>query len=276
MLKLDVMIATIRPDGIERVARMNLPRVEGVHYVVAWQMPGGAKVPESLALRDDVSVHPHDSVGLARNRNHALACTRPEAEIGLVADDDLVYTEEGLRKVISAFENHPEIDLALFKYDGPEAKIYPREETELRLPLPVKGWYATEVETAFRLAKVRGRFRYDEETGLGAPYIQAGEGDLFIMRALRMAGLKGRFFPETILSHPGVTTGGRAGQRPGVVRSRGMFRSLLYPWSWPARIVVDAVRDSRSGRAPLLSSLKALVEGALYAKRHLRKDGTRK
>lgn len=276
MLKLDVMIATIRPDGIERVARMYLPRVEGVHYVVAWQMPGGAKVPESLASRDDVSVHPHDSVGLARNRNHALACTRPEAEIGLVADDDLTYTEEGLRKVISAFETHPEIDLALFKYDGATAKVYPRIETELSLPLPVKGWYLTEVEMAFRLPKVRGSFGFDEQTGLGAPYIQAGEGELFLTRALRMAGLKGRFFPETIVSHPAMTTGSGATLRPGVVRGRGMFRFLHYPLSWPARIIVDAVRDSRNGRLSLLCSLRASAQGALYAIRHLHKDGTRK
>lgn len=52
-MKLDVAISTYQPQGLQRVADMNLPQVEGVRYVVSWQQHGGARIPEQL-LRNDV------------------------------------------------------------------------------------------------------------------------------------------------------------------------------------------------------------------------------
>lgn len=49
MLTLDVLICTYTPDGIRRVAGMNLPALEGVTYIVSWQEHADAPVPDSLA-----------------------------------------------------------------------------------------------------------------------------------------------------------------------------------------------------------------------------------
>lgn len=53
---LQVLIATCRPEGISRVRDMNLPEVDGVEYLVMWQMHADAPVPEALAARVDVTV----------------------------------------------------------------------------------------------------------------------------------------------------------------------------------------------------------------------------
>ena len=55
MLTLDLALITFGPDGIRRVGAMNLPRIDGVHYVVSWQCGGDAAVPASL-IRPDISV----------------------------------------------------------------------------------------------------------------------------------------------------------------------------------------------------------------------------
>lgn len=41
---IQVLISILGADGIDRVARMNLPRQEGVSYLVAWQRSEGCAV----------------------------------------------------------------------------------------------------------------------------------------------------------------------------------------------------------------------------------------
>ena len=115
MLTLDLIIATHSAAGIERVAAMVLPPVEGVRYVVSWQNSGDTALPDALK-RDDIEVHRTDTVGLSSNRNNALDYST--GDIRLIVDDDLVFTAGQLRSVISTFESHPELDVALFRYDG--------------------------------------------------------------------------------------------------------------------------------------------------------------
>lgn len=273
-MTLQLMIATIYPEGIRRVAEMELPEVEGVSYIVAWQMPGDEPVPEALAQRKDIRIIKSNTRGVACNRNIALHAAT--SDILMLSDDDLRYTPESLLDVKEVFECHPEIDFALFRYAGGD-KLYPSAETPFTLPTPVKGWYVSEVEMAFRRDAVQGKADFDEEFGIGAGYIGAGEVDNLLVKLIRHLGLSGRFFPLTIALHPyQSSTGERQNQPMCVIRSRGVFRQLLYPLSWPLRIPVDALRDYRSGRSSFLRSAIAMTQGALYSIRHLNSDGTRK
>lgn len=255
---------------------MDLPRHPQVRYLVSWQMPGEASVPGNLAARDDVKVIRHDTRGLAKNRNMALAAAT--GDICLLADDDLRYDYPGaFDRIIECFDADPDLGVATFRADYSDcATPYPSQETLLRLPMPVRGYYTSEVEIAFRRSMVQGKAETDEAFGLGCDYIGAGEGDILMVRMLRHLGLKAKFFPITIVSHPGATTGVKAAQPARVIRSRGVFRALYYPYSWPLRLVVDALRDHKTGRAPFMRSLKALVQGALYRLRYIRPDGTRR
>lgn len=273
-MTLQLMIATIFPEGIRRVAVMELPEVVGVSYIVAWQMPGDEPVPEVLAQRKDIEIIKSDSRGVARNRNIALRAAT--ADILMLSDDDLRYTPESLLEVIGIFESHPEIDFALFRYDGGD-KLYPSAETPFTLPTRVKGWYISEVELAFRREIVQGKVDFDEEFGIGAGYIGAGEVDILLVRLLRYLGLSGKFFPVTIARHPHhFSTGERLNQPISVIRSRGLFRQIFYPLSWPLRVPLDALRDHRSGRSSFFRSAIAMIQGAIYSIRHLNPDGTRK
>ena len=57
MVKLQVLICTIGAEGIGRVVESSRPEVEGVEYIVSWQLPDGdMDVPEALAVRDDIKV----------------------------------------------------------------------------------------------------------------------------------------------------------------------------------------------------------------------------
>lgn len=260
MLTLDVLISTIYPAGIEKVVAMELPRVDGVSYVVSWQQPGDTEIPEALR-RDDVRIIRYDTIGLSVNRNHAIAAAT--ADICLTADDDLRYTPEQLRSVIATFEAHPEIDYATFRYSGSE-KRYPEEEFDLSVP--PRGYYITEVETAFRRNAVQGRIRYSDRLGLGAPELTAGEGEMFMI-AMRAAGLRGRYFPLTIVHHAGLSTGFRYPLPRGVVMSKGVFLYMYHPRTWPLHVPLNALREKYHRRCGFFRSLIWLWQGCRRAPR---------
>ena len=268
-MTLDVLISTIHEDGIERVALMELPHVEGVRYIVAWQMPGDAVVPVSLADRDDVAVFPHESVGLSVNRNYALS--KASGDICLVADDDLKYTPDMLLRVISAFERHREIDLALFKLDSNDGKRY--ADYEYDLENAPRFFYVTEVEMAFRRESVQGKIAFSPKLGLGSGDILAGEGEMFLFAAMKQ-GLKCRFFPEVITKHDELTTGARKNQPAGVVKAKGVIIYMKHRYSWLPRIIINALREHKHGRCRADKALIYLWQGVDFARRNFNPDGS--
>lgn len=254
---LDVLICTLGPDGIRRVAEMPLPEMDGVRYIVSWQMSGTDVPPPVLSSRKDIEIHRADSRGLSANRNNALACSR--ADIMLIADDDLRYTPEGITSVIDAFAGHPDVDIGLFRYTGADAKYYPEGCRRIGFPLP-KGYYLTSFEIAIRRCAATEGLRFDPRFGLGAPVFGSGEELLFVREAIKR-GANVTMFPTVITEHPGMTTGTRMTSSAAVQRAEGLVIALLNPLTAPLRIPLKAWRMHRQG-APLLPALLRLTEGA--------------
>lgn len=253
-MTLDVAIATWKPEGILRVADMNLPEVPGVRYVVSWQLAGPDPVlPESLATRDDVFVCYTDEPGVGANRKNA--CSHCKADIILNSDDDLTYTPEQLLAVIHTFETNPHVDFAIFKYKG-TSKNYPPAECDLTYPLP-KNFYGSGIEMAFR-HKVLDRVTFDPR--FGAPLFISGEDTKFLYDAIK-AGFHCRFFPITICTHDHPSTGDRPMPR-GVALATGKLIRLEHPRSWILRIPLKAWRNTKIGGS-FFPSMFRMFHGAL-------------
>lgn len=262
-MTLDVLISTIYRPGIERVAAMKLPQVDRVRYIVSWQMAEG-DVPEALR-RDDVTVARLEGRGTSRNRNNAIRLST--ADICLVADDDLRYTADQLRSVTDAFERNPEVELAAFRYSGPDNRCYPAVETDLSGGCP-KGYSPVCFELAFR-REVADRVTFNELVGPGDHPLQAGEDDFFLLQAQRR-GVRCRFFPVTITHHEGLTTGCRA-MPPGVLMAQGAFIAVAYGVTGPLRVALFAWRRCRTG---FWRGLRHVAAGYVYGLRHFHRDGS--
>lgn len=251
---LEVLICAYGADGIRRVAEAAHPAVEGVRYLVSWQMPDGpADIPVELS-RPDFSVHRSNTRGLSLNRNLALGLS--SAPLLLIADDDLIYTRQSLEDVIRAFERNPDADLLAFRYGdagGGSRKPYPAVATDLR-SMP-RGWYPSSVELALRAKRVRGHFRFNENFGSGREFF-CGEEELFLHDILK-AGLKGRFVPLTVCRHPGPTTQGRV-EPLALAKVKGAVFVRLHPASWPLRMLLHAARC----KGPKIAYLRAWLSGA--------------
>lgn len=251
--KLDVAIATWKPEGILRVEAMNLPKVPGIRYVISWQLAGESPIiPEALANRDDVFVCYTNELGVGANRRNA--CNNCDADIILNSDDDLVYTAQQLQSVIDTFEANPSIDLASFRYKG-SPKNYPQEECDLSFPLP-KGFYATTFEMAFRRECLR-HIQFDPR--FGYPIFISGEDEKFLYDAIK-ANLHCRFFPITICTHDHPTTGDRV-MPSKVAAACGKIIRLEYPSTWILRIPLKAWRNTEKG-GKFLPTLYHLFRGA--------------
>lgn len=255
---LDVAIATWQPAGIRRVAAMNLPRINGVRYVISWQCHGGeaSPVPDALMERADVLVDRFDGTGVSANRNNALL--HCEADVILMADDDLRYQPKDLEHVIATFEVHPQLQVAAFRYRG-SRKTYPTEAVALKRRLP-KNYSCTTFELAVR-REVTEKVRFNERFGPGAPVWQAGEDERFLYDA-RRAGLNVMFFPVDITEHYHPTTGSRPMTTAGICAASGKIVRMEFPWSWLMRIVLKSWREKKRG-GRMWFSLYHQLRGAL-------------
>ncbi len=232
---LEVMIAAYGADGMRRVAEGSHPRVEGVEYTVCWQKPQG-EIPEEIAGREDFRVIESGETGLSRNRN--LGLDKARCQLLLIADDDTDYTPESLRGVIEAFARHPECGFLTFRFETEKGtKSYPNNEFDWTSP--PKGMYLSSVELALR--REAAGVRFDERFGAGSVFA-AGEEQLFLHSLMRK-GIKGRYVPLTVCRHPGETTAERVDPRL-LTEAKGAAFRLLYPFSWPLRMLTHAMRSA--------------------------------
>lgn len=251
--KLDVLIATHGNDGLRKVAEMSLPKVDGVHYIVTWQLPNDEGIPTSL-MRDDVEVHKELSLGSSNNRNAGIATS--VAPNCLIADNDLRYTPESLTTVIECLEKYPDIDVATFRHSG-EPVYYPAEEIDFTKHMP-KGYSVTSFEIAFRRKSI-GNIRFDTNFGINAP-LASCDDPLFILDC-RQAGLKCRFFPITIVEHLGISIGYRRVTDFRVAMSHGAYIRLAYGILGIPRVPLFAWRAWRKGRMPLFWGVYHVTRG---------------
>lgn len=254
---LEVLICTIGAEGIRRVAASQRPEIPGVLYLVCWQLPDGdLPVPDELRNRHDTIVIKSASRGISVNRNRALSGCG--GEYCLMSDDDVDYSEEGLRELIRFFDRNPQTDIAAVRYTsgGRFVKRYPERVTPLgRMP---RGWYISAIEIAFRTDTVKNRVRFNERISIGTEPIICGEEDIFLEDA-RRAGLTMDFFPVTIGAHDRPSTSDRLAADPRFIFVHGAVMTYTHRRIWPLRLFWHALRSRR------LSYFGPAFRGARYA-----------
>lgn len=265
-MTLEVQICTFGAEGLSRVAKMSLPIMADVLYTVCLQNPKNDSftLPPELD-RKDIRILAHNSIGLSNNRNFGI--DNAVGDIILIADDDLNYKKEGLKAVVSAFEKNPNLDFAAFKHCGGDNKKFPETEFDFRDGEP-KGYYLTSFELAFRRQSLPHGLRFSSQLGVGAPIFRAAEESVFLFR-LKKEKLRGKFFPVTIVQHPGMTTGVREATE-GSLCAQGAWIWIRYGWiEGFLRVLRDVPRRNTSPA----KAAKGLIKGYLLAHRYFSKDG---
>ncbi len=264
-MTLEVLVCTI-DNGIDNIKNLLLTPTEGVSYLISWQHSHANEsytIPQEL-IRNDVKIAHIQGRGLSRNRNNAIR--HATADICLIADDDCTYRPEYFTSIIKIFKNDNALDLASFKCQNKyEQKSYPKHSFALN-NYP-KGYFTSSVEIAFRRTSIQDRLWFNELFGLGAPVLQSGEENIFILDALK-AGMNCRFFPIVIVEHNHPTTASTRAGNPGVIMAEGAYISRAYTWTALPRLILKAIRLNKKNSLGLFRNLSHIFNGVLYLKRN--------
>lgn len=255
-ISLQILISTIGEDGIKRVVEANHPSVEGVEYLVSWQLPDeDVAVPPELSSRNDFKIFKISNRGVSRNRNNAIS--NASAPLALIADDDVLYTPSQLRNAIIAGSQNPEASIITLKYysDHP-TKCYPANSINLKKKMP-QDYFVSSIEIMLRPNAIKkAGLQFNEYFGLGSYFI-SGEEQLFINDALR-AGLSVKFVPVVVGNHLNYTTSERYASSPAMTEAKGAMMALLFPWSWPLRLLTHTTTQKSKDR---ISYFRAWLRG---------------
>lgn len=227
-MNVDILISTI-DSGIYGIYKMLLPNDDSIKYIISWQhsTEGSYSIPEELN-RDDVSVYELNGKGLSRNRNNCIL--HATSDICLIADDDIIYNKDSIRKLIDFYKNHEDVDLVTYQFSSDcQTKKYPKEACKLS-DRP-NGFSISSIEISFRRKSIQGIIPFNELMGLGSPKTSAGEDDLFIFSCIK-AGLNCWYIPLSLCYHKGKSTGQANGSDPRVIFSRGILIRVYHPYTF--------------------------------------------
>ena len=179
----------------------NIKFLSSVNSLVIVQNPEGTTTP---TFADEVTVLELQSRGVAKSRNAAI--TNTNSDYLLFGDDDIQFNESGIASAISFLNSNPNISILLMQAvdeTGKLRKSYPIKGHDLKLTNSAK---AATYEMMIRVSDIKAAgIKFDENFGAGATnYL--GDEYIFIADALR-AGLKGKFEPIVIATHPTESSG---------------------------------------------------------------------
>ena len=128
--------------------------------------------------------------GLSVSRN--LAIKFCDGDVCLLSDDDETFCSSLETIVLSAYYEHPEADIIIFKMSNYPCKLgsRPRKLHKYDL-LRVSSW-----QISFKSASIRDKFAFDTKLGAGTPN-GAGEENKFLLDCYE-AGLTIYYVPEEI------------------------------------------------------------------------------
>lgn len=235
-VSVNVLVATYN-EGIFRVCNLLLPPREDISYIISHQITSDVYdlIPNELH-RDDVSVFKMCTKGLSKNRNFLIQ--KSNADICIIADDDVTYTFEYIDKIKNAFIISEEVDVLIGKiFTGDNQPIYKNYPLHKGLISWLNFTKISSVEISFRRTFIQNRIYFDERFGLGAhEYPYGGEESIFISDCLKKGG-KIVYIPEYVVNHPYESSRNKVINNINLIlyhkalyyRIFGRFVYLIYP-----------------------------------------------
>jgi glycosyltransferase involved in cell wall biosynthesis len=179
--------------------------------------------------------------GVGLNRNNALM--RATGDICLFADDDMVYVDDYVEKVKSAFERYPDADVIAFNLIEPKVTRYVIKKAYEVSFLNYLRFGTARV--AVRLKSVRENGIYFNQCFGGGTEHSHGEDNIFLTDCLRK-GLKMYAVPEYIaeLTEERPSTW-KSSYDEKFFRDQGALYRMISPRWWKFLCLQDAVRHKK-------------------------------
>ena len=195
--------------------------------------------------------------GVGLNRNNSLM--RADADICLFADDDLIYKDNYVQIITSAFDRHPDASVLAFNLEDESKEQYRKLITkEKRVTYFNCLRYGT-ARIAIRLSRVRfNGILFNQCFGGGTVY-KHGEDNLFVVSCLSK-GLKMYSIPETIATLTDERDSSwNNGYDNNYIEDQGILFRCMTRKYWRFLCFQDALRRHKSYGKPFLETYKLMI-----------------
>lgn len=143
---------------------------------------------------ENVIVLSYNERGLSKSRNRALENTN--ADICLIADDDIKYVDDIENIIVNSFIQNPDYDIIAFFVESNERKEC-RKKKKINF---LKSLSIMSVQIAYRPSSIKkNNVKFDERFGTGSGLYTSGEENIFLADCLKK-GLKILYIPQKIAS----------------------------------------------------------------------------
>lgn len=196
--------------------------------------------------------------GIGKSRNKALMAS--EADICLLADDDVTYKEDYAEKIVTEFKNYPEADIIIFDYDILEKEGYRSYQNQNKKLNPFNFMKHGGPKIAFRRESIlRKNIFFSLLFGGGARY-GSGEDTLFLKEAMD-AGLKLYESAENIGEIDNRESSWFSGYNEKYFYDKGALYKALHPRIWPLMCLQHILRHHRQD-GQMTQHLQQMFQGA--------------
>lgn len=178
-MKIEVLVSTMNQTDLSLIKKMNLQ----TDAIIINQSDKNGYI-ETRHNGSKIQMYSFNEKGVGLSRNTALM--RSEADICLMADDDMEYVDGYEKKVIEEFKQNPKADMMIFnvpihKKNG-ETKVKVKKSGRVRFINALK--YGT-VNLAFKRSSIlKKNIFFSLLFGGGAKY-SSGEDSIFITESLK-------------------------------------------------------------------------------------------
>lgn len=248
-MTIDILVATIKQNDLSIAARMN---IKG-NCIIANQA-------NTVRYNSDSSVKmlTTDTKGVGINRN--LGIMLSNADICVLADDDMVFKDDAMDIVQKAFKKLPEADIIIFNIDDSTGAKHRINSKIKRLRFYNVFNYGA-VRLAFRRNSIlKANILFTLLFGGGCQYSN-GEDSIFLGDAIKK-GLKVYAYPASIATlQPSSSTWFRGYEKKFFMDKGAMYYCISNRF-WRLLCLQDAIRHKSLYRRKILASYNLMIKGA--------------
>jgi len=255
MPKFEILCVTMHQTDFSKIEEMN------IHSDVLFANQASTTGYDEMTFGDNklARMVTTETRGVGKNRN--LALIYANADICLLADDDMVYDDDVEQIVVNEFEELHRADAIIFNVIT-DSKEHPQvfNKKQKRMTMFSRNPYGA-VRIAFRLNKIRrSNIWFTTMFGGGAPY-PCGEDSMFI-RDMMKKGMKvyvsnkviGRIKFEASTWYTGMDERFFAGKGSYIQATRKGLWRYMYAFYY-------AYRTRKRSNVPGLKKVKSMIKG---------------
>lgn len=188
-MKLEVLVSTMNLKNEEETETLiKKMHIQGKAVVI--NQITAQNIAKTTKEDGSFRVYSYNEKGLSKSRN--IAIDKLEADIGVIADDDVIYNEKYEETITKAYEKYPDADIIAF---------YVQSKNESR-PIRKQKTHKVNFITAMRIRSVQitlkkeSKIKFDEEFGIGSKY-NRGEENIWLYDCMK-SGKKVYYINEEI------------------------------------------------------------------------------